>query len=123
MVGAMGMEVVALHQLEGETKKKAVTEAVAILNCEWPRSETIRKRGLESSSPNLPCSLVMFSDGRVLGHARLSKLPALPEEVKARRLDVLHWHPDHSNLTAHIPYSGVSRVCGDTPRTPRQGSG
>ena len=84
-VGEEGVEVtvVAVHQLEGAEKEKSVADAVAILNFEWPRSETIRRRGLESSSKELPCSLLMFVGGKrkVVGHAKVSKVPALPGEL------------------------------------------
>ena len=60
-VGEEGVEVAvaAVHELEGAEKEESVASAVAILNSEWPRSETIRRRGLESSSAELPCSLVI----------------------------------------------------------------
>ena len=67
-----------------EEKEESVASAVAILNFEWPRSETIRRRGLESSSAELPCSLVMFvgrEKRKVVGHAKVSKVPALPGEL------------------------------------------
>ena len=88
MVGAgeEGVEVAiaAVHELEGAEKEESVASAVAILNFEWPRSETIRRRGLESSSAELPCSLVMFvgrEKRKVVGHAKVSKVPALPGEL------------------------------------------
>jgi len=84
-VGEEGVEVVvaAVHELEGAEKEESVASAVAILNFEWPRSQTIRRRGLESSSAELPCSLVMFvgETRKVVGHAKVSKVPALPGEL------------------------------------------
>ena len=84
-VGEEGVEVVvaAVHELEGAEKEESVASAVAILNFEWPRSETIRRRGLESSSAELPCSLIMFvgEKRKVVGHAKVSKVPALPGEL------------------------------------------
>ena len=78
-----GVAVVAVHELEGTEKEESVANAVAILNFEWPRSETIRRRGLESSSAQLPCSLLMFigEKRKVVGHAKVSKVPALPGEL------------------------------------------
>jgi len=75
--------VAAVHELEGMEKEESVANAVAILNFEWPRSETIRRRGLESSSAQLPCSLLMFvgEKRKVVGHAKVSKVPALPREL------------------------------------------
>lgn len=79
----VGVAVVAVHELEGTEKEESVANAVAILNFEWPRSETIRRRGLESSSAQLPCSLLMFvgEKRKVVGHAKVSKVPALPGEL------------------------------------------
>ena len=78
-----GVAVVAVHELEGTEKEESVANAVAILNFEWPRSETIRRRGLESSSAQLPCSLLMYigEKRKVVGHAKVSKVPALPGEL------------------------------------------
>ena len=87
-VGERGVEVAvaAVHELEGAEKEKGIASAVAILNFEWPRSETIRRRGLESSSAELPCSLVMFvgEKRKVVGHAKVSKVPALPGAILQR---------------------------------------
>ena len=79
----VGVAVAAVHELEGMEKEESVANAVAILNFEWPRSETIRRRGLESSSAQLPCSLLMFvgEKRKVVGHAKVSKVPALPREL------------------------------------------
>ena len=81
-----GLVLVAVHDLEGLQQEQVtpstfifhpatlllqvMSEAVSILNSEWPRSRTIRLRGLESSSRTLPSSLVMLWRGEVLGHAR-----------------------------------------------------
>ena len=77
------VEVAAVHELEGSERDESIASAVSILNFEWPRSETIRRRGLESSSKDLPCSLIIFVGGKrkVLGHAKVSKVPALPGEL------------------------------------------
>jgi len=85
MVGeGVKVAVIAVHELDGAEKEASIADAVAILNFEWPRSETIRRRGLESSSKELPCSLLMFVVGgkrKVVGHAKVSKVPALPGEL------------------------------------------
>ena len=77
------VEVAAVHELEGSERDESIASAVSILNFEWPRSDTIRRRGLESSSKDLPCSLIIFVGGKrkVLGHAKVSKVPALPGEL------------------------------------------
>ena len=75
------MDLVPIHALESTEKEEAITQTVKILNFEWPRSDTIRRRGLESSSGNLPCNLVLHQRSgpggniRVIGHSRISKIP------------------------------------------------
>ena len=85
-VGERGVEVAvaAVHELEGAEKEKGIASAVAILNFEWPRSETIRRRWLESSRAELPSSLLLLVGKRrkvVVGHAKVSKVPALPGQL------------------------------------------
>ena len=74
------MELVPIHSLEGCDREEAIIQCVKILNFEWPRSDTIRRRGLESSSEKLPCNLVLYqrSGGQigVIGHSRVSRIPA-----------------------------------------------
>ena len=76
--------VAAVHELEGSEREESIAGAVEILNFEWPRSETIRRRGLESSRAELPSSLLLLVGKRIkvmVGHARVSKVPALPGEL------------------------------------------
>ena len=82
-VGEVEVAMIAVHELEGAVKEDSIANAVAILNFEWPRSDTIRRRGLESSSADLPCSLLMLvgEERKVVGHAKVSKVPALPKEL------------------------------------------
>lgn len=84
------MELLAIHKLEEMVKESVLDQTVNILNYEWPRSDTIRRRGLLSSSPDLPSNLVLVqkSNGKgvdddlsVLGHSRISKIPADPNFV------------------------------------------
>jgi len=76
------MELVPIHTLGGTEGDHALAQCVRILNYEWPRSETIRLRGLRGSSDKLPCHLVLLSRhagarGRgVVGHVRISRIPA-----------------------------------------------
>lgn len=76
------MNLVPIHSLEAAEREEAISQTVKILNYEWPRSDTIRRRGLESSSDNLPCNLVLHQRSgpgggiRVIGHSRISKIPA-----------------------------------------------
>lgn len=80
------MELVAVHDLR-EDQDKIIDLCIGVLNWEWPRSYTIRKRGLLSSSANLPTNLVLIlrfpqpNSPAVLGHARISKIPADMEAV------------------------------------------
>jgi hypothetical protein len=70
------MELVAVHDLVAD-KDKIIDLCINILNWEWPRSDTIRKRSLLSSSASLPTNLVLLQrfsqppDLAVLGHARI----------------------------------------------------
>uniref|UniRef100_A0A1B0FHG5 N-acetyltransferase domain-containing protein n=1 Tax=Glossina morsitans morsitans TaxID=37546 RepID=A0A1B0FHG5_GLOMM len=50
----------------------------ALINAEWPRSETARMRSLEASCDTLPCSLVLTTEGfnRVIAHCKLSPIQA-----------------------------------------------
>ena len=79
------MELDPIHSLEAADREEAIIQTVKILNFEWPRSDTIRRRGLESSSETLPCNLVLHqrSGGsiRVIGHSRISKIPADSSKV------------------------------------------
>ena len=81
------MELVPIHSLEADDKEEAITQTVKILNFEWPRSDTIRRRGLESSSEALPCNLVLHQRSgpgrsiRVIGHSRISKILADSSKV------------------------------------------
>ena len=82
------MELVALHSLEGTIREEALEQSVKILNFEWPRSDTIRRRGLESSSERLPSNLLLIQQSgggsaklEVIGHSRISRIPADSTQV------------------------------------------
>jgi len=51
-------------------------DTCALINAEWPRSETARMRSLEASCDSLPCSLVLTTEGmcRVIAHLKLSPI-------------------------------------------------
>ncbi|XP_017141623.1 N-alpha-acetyltransferase 80 isoform X1 [Drosophila miranda] len=53
-------------------------DTCALINAEWPRSETARMRSLEASCDTLPCSLVLTTEGmcRVIAHLKLSPITA-----------------------------------------------
>jgi len=73
------MYLIPVHEIE-EGRDRLIQECMMILNHEWPRSETIRKRSLESSNPSFPMNLILIetfgSIEKVLGHSRISKIPA-----------------------------------------------
>ena len=89
------MELVPIHDLNGHVREDALSQSVKILNFEWPRSETIRKRGLDSSSDTLPTHLVLVQNFRgkvsVIGHSRISKIPANTSQVFIESV-VVHPH-------------------------------
>ena len=89
------MELVALHSLEGEAKLEALEQTVEMLNFEWPRSNTIRRRGLESSSQKLPSNLILVQSRQekleVIGHSRISRIPADNTQVFIESV-VIHPH-------------------------------
>ena len=71
------MELLAVHDLSDEERDRIIDLCMRVLIWEWPRSETIRKRSLLSSSASLPMNLVLIQrfsqplDLSVLGHARI----------------------------------------------------
>uniref|UniRef100_A0A1B6L3D2 N-acetyltransferase domain-containing protein n=1 Tax=Graphocephala atropunctata TaxID=36148 RepID=A0A1B6L3D2_9HEMI len=69
------LEVLPLHQYEGFREA-----CCSLINSEWKRSRTARMLSLKKSCDNLPTSLVMVYNGaEVVGHSRLSPIPALPD--------------------------------------------
>ena len=89
------MDLVALHSLEGEAKLEALEQTVKMLNFEWQRSDTIRRRGLESSSQKLPSNLLLVQSRQekmeVIGHSRISRIPADNTQVFIESV-VIHPH-------------------------------
>ncbi|KRY31190.1 Indoleamine 2,3-dioxygenase 1 [Trichinella spiralis] len=70
------MEVYPLH-----SHLEYIDECIKLLNAEWPRSSHSRIHSLAKSNDHLPVSLVLVrtSDQRLLGHARLCRIPDRPE--------------------------------------------
>ena len=76
-----------------------MSQCVSILNHEWPRSDTIRRRNLSMSSDRLPTNLVLTQKFpgpqgggvSVVGHARISKIPKDPAAVFIESVVI---HPD-----------------------------
>ena len=55
----MQMELVPIHAAPHEHKVDIKTQCCQILNDEWPRSETLRLRSLDSSRDDLPMCLAL----------------------------------------------------------------
>lgn len=55
----MQMELVPIHAAPHEHKLDIKTQCCQILNDEWPRSETLRLRSLDSSRDDLPMCLAL----------------------------------------------------------------
>ncbi|XP_072929654.1 N-alpha-acetyltransferase 80 [Epargyreus clarus] len=53
-------------------------ECCVLINQEWPRSETARMMSLQASCDQLPTSLILVRDGKVLGHCKLTSIPSMP---------------------------------------------
>ncbi|KRX75060.1 N-acetyltransferase 6 [Trichinella sp. T6] len=70
------MEVYPLH-----SHLEYTDECIKLLNAEWPRSSHSRSHSLAKSNDHLPVSLVLVrtSDQRLLGHARLCRIPDRPQ--------------------------------------------
>ena len=68
--------------LDTEYRTSIKDQCCKIMNHEWPRSEALRWRMLDSSREDLPMSLALsqwFDTGPcVLGHTRLSRIPSDP---------------------------------------------
>ena len=53
------MELIAVHSAPSECKDDIKTQCCEILNDEWPRSQTLRLRSLNSSRDDLPLCLAL----------------------------------------------------------------
>ena len=61
------MELIPVHDAPYDYKADIKRQCCQILNDEWPRSETLRLRSLESSREDLPMCLALvqwFNDGK-----------------------------------------------------------
>lgn len=89
-------DLLPLHHVPYGEKDKIQDECIQILNCEWPRSLTMRMRSIESSKDDFPLCLALVQrlPGHglgVLGHVRLSRIPSIPEGVWVESVVI---HPD-----------------------------
>lgn len=66
------LEVIPLHK-----SARYMLECCRLINSEWKRSETARLRSLECSCDDLPTSLVLIKDKKVIGHAKLTPIPSI----------------------------------------------
>ena len=88
------LELIPIHSDISEALKSSIKdECVAILNEEWPRSETLRYRSLDSSKESLPMciALVKTPENAVLGHVKLSQIPSHGSAVWIESVVI---HPD-----------------------------
>lgn len=69
------LKVLPLHKYPEYLK-----ETCDLINDEWPRSETARMMSLQASCDNLPSSLILINDKKlVLGHCKLTPIPSILE--------------------------------------------
>ncbi|XP_049878232.1 N-alpha-acetyltransferase 80 [Pectinophora gossypiella] len=69
------LQVLLLHKHPEFTR-----ECCDMINEEWPRSETARMMSLRASCDDLPTSLILINDKKlVLGHCKLTAIPTIPE--------------------------------------------
>eukprot|EP00118_Oscarella_pearsei_P014046 m.117736 g.117736 ORF g.117736 m.117736 type:complete len:218 (+) comp37627_c0_seq5:203-856(+) len=58
-----------------------IDSAVELLNNEWKMSYSARTNSIRESSSDLPCSLLLVLENKVIGHARISGVLAKPEAI------------------------------------------
>lgn len=92
------MQLVKIHsdKLSGQLRASIRDQCCSMLNNEWPRSETLRLRSLDSSCDDLPMCLALISDDdddatTVMGHVRLGSIMGEPNSVWLESLVI---HPD-----------------------------
>lgn len=71
-ITGMSLIVVPIHKYPEYLK-----ECCSLINREWKRSETARLYSLQNSSDNLPTSLILLEDKRLIGHLKLSIIPSI----------------------------------------------
>ena len=97
----MTIKLIALHDedIDLSVKENIKQQCMEILNKEWPRSETLRLRSLESSRPGFPMCLALLKQKdcdkkdkvEVIGHVKLSRIPSRPDAVWIESVVI---HPD-----------------------------
>uniref|UniRef100_A0A0C9QML6 Nat6_1 protein n=1 Tax=Fopius arisanus TaxID=64838 RepID=A0A0C9QML6_9HYME len=54
-------------------------ETSSLINSQWPASERRRIQTLKASCDNFPINLILLKDDRVIGHCKISKIPAMED--------------------------------------------
>ena len=88
------LELIPIHaDISEELKSNLKDQCVAILNEEWPRSETLRYRTLDCSKESLPMciALVQTPENVVIGHVKLSQIPSHGQAIWIESVVI---HPD-----------------------------
>lgn len=68
------LQVIKLHE-----NPQYLKPCCELINDEWPRSETARMMSLQASCDQLPTSLILINDQRLLlGHCKLTAIPSMP---------------------------------------------
>ncbi|KAG5872553.1 hypothetical protein JTB14_033972 [Gonioctena quinquepunctata] len=68
----MDLEVLPLHK-----HPEHLSDCCNLLNEEWKRSDTARLHSLRSSCDNLPTSLILLKQKKLIGHLKLSVIPSM----------------------------------------------
>lgn len=68
----MSLEVLPIHQ-----HPEYLEPCCKLINEEWKRSDTARLHSLTSSCDQLPTSLILLLDRKLIGHLKLSVIPSI----------------------------------------------
>lgn len=68
----MDLTVVPIHKYP-----EYLQDCCNLINAEWKRSDTARLHSLNSSSDQLPTSLVLLKDKKLIGHVKLAVIPSI----------------------------------------------
>jgi len=85
-------EVLPLHR-----NRHFIKQCCAVVNSEWPRSETARLHSLEASCDTLPTSLILVESGEnnykdVIGHSKITPIPSMPDSVFVESVVIVNDH-------------------------------
>jgi len=104
------MDLIGVHEVDYYEKDYVLECCSQMLNTEWPRSEVLRMRSLESSTNDLPICLALVQRPPdvteiksreeekkvggsldVVGHVRMTKIPSIPRGIWIESVII---HPD-----------------------------